>query len=199
LRTLLVLVVVALAAGAAHAQDRLDALAAAVDRAAGTPRGEAAIVERMAAALALTPERVRVARVETRLGWGDLFIAHRMAARGGHPLEKVLAARRTNTGWTEIAEEGRVDPGARGPGDAAAGARGHAGTRSGAGILARAAARGPASARGPEGRALAHPAHPRFLPRPRVRAAGSHARDALGGDPGADDPRRRHAPVALLQ
>jgi hypothetical protein len=112
MRTLLVLVVVALAAGAAHAQDRLDALAAAVDRAAGTPRGEAAIVERMAAALALTPERVRMARGETRLGWGDLFIAHRMAARGGHPLEKVLAARRTNTGWTEIAEEGRVDPAA---------------------------------------------------------------------------------------
>jgi hypothetical protein len=112
MRTLLALVVLTLAVGAAHAEDRLDALAAAVDRAAGTPKGETAIVERMAAVLALTPERVRVSRVETRLGWGDLFIAHRLAARGGHSLEKVAAARRTNTAWTEIAEEARVDPAA---------------------------------------------------------------------------------------
>jgi hypothetical protein len=108
----LAMLVVALSVGAAHAQDRLDALAAAVDRGAGTPRGEAAIVDRMAAALALTPERVRVSRVETRLGWGDLFIAHRLATRGGHSLEKVAAARRTGTNWSEISEEARVDPAA---------------------------------------------------------------------------------------
>jgi hypothetical protein len=110
MRTLLVAIVVTLAAGAAHAGDRLDALAAAVDRAAATPRGETAIVERMAAVLALPAERVRVARVETRLGWGDLFIAERLAARGGHSLEKVAVARRSGAGWSEIAEEGRVDP-----------------------------------------------------------------------------------------
>jgi len=109
MRTLLALLVVTLAAGAAHAQDRLDALAAAVDRGAATPRGEAATVARMAAALARTPAEVRAARAATRLGWGDLFIAHRLATRGGHPLEKVVAARRTGTGWSEIAEEARVD------------------------------------------------------------------------------------------
>jgi len=107
--TLLALLLVALAAGTAHAQDRLDALAAAVDRGAATPRGEAATVERMAAALARTPAEVRASRAATRLGWGDLFIAHRLATRGGHPLEKVVAARRTGTGWSEIAEEARVD------------------------------------------------------------------------------------------
>jgi len=108
----LALLVVALAAGAAHAQDRLDALAAAVDRGAATPRGETATVERMAAALARTPAEVRASRAATRLGWGDLFIAHRLATRGGHPLEKVVAARRTGTGWSEIAEEAHVDAGA---------------------------------------------------------------------------------------
>ncbi|HEV8586775.1 MAG TPA: hypothetical protein VGT02_17545 [Methylomirabilota bacterium] len=112
MKTLLALLIVLFAAGAAEAQDRLDALADAVDRAAAAPRGEAAIVEKMAAALSLTPERLRVARVETRLGWGDLFIAQRLATRGGHSLEKVAVARRTGTGWTEIAEEGRVDPAA---------------------------------------------------------------------------------------
>jgi hypothetical protein len=114
MKTWLALVVlsVALAAGAARAQDRLDALAAAVDRAAAAPRGETAVVDRMAAVLGLTPERVRIARVETRLGWGDLFVAQRLAARGGHPLEKVAVARRTGTAWSTIAEEGRVDPAA---------------------------------------------------------------------------------------
>lgn len=110
MRTVAAFALVVLFAGAAHAQDRLDALAAAVDRAAATPRGETAIVDRMAAVLSMTPERLRVARVETRLGWGDLFVAQRLAARGGHPLEKVARARLTGTGWTEIAEEGRVDP-----------------------------------------------------------------------------------------
>src|SRR5207245_2586835 len=55
MRTLLALLVVTLAAGAAHAQDRLDALAAAVDRGAAPPRGETATVARMAAARARTP------------------------------------------------------------------------------------------------------------------------------------------------
>src|SRR3989442_449909 len=91
----LAILVVALSVGAAHAQDRLDALAAAVDRGAGTPRGEAAIVDRMAAVLALTPDRVRVSRVETRLGWGDLFNAHRLPTPGGHPIEQCVAPRRT--------------------------------------------------------------------------------------------------------
>jgi hypothetical protein len=159
----------ALAAGAAHAQDRLDALAAAVDRAAGTPRGEAAIVDRMAAVLSLTPERVRVARVETRLGWGDLFIAQRLASRGGHPLEKVAVARRTGAGWSEIAEEARVDPSAL-AGDVAAAwpdiARSVPATPP-------PAAAGAGTTPAPSGAAAAPPAPPRAAPETARERPGS--------------------------
>jgi hypothetical protein len=80
-----------------------------VDRATATPRGEAAGVERMARLFGSTPEALRAERAGARLGWGDVFIAHRIAARGGHPLEKVFAARRSGAAWGEIADEARVD------------------------------------------------------------------------------------------
>jgi len=91
------------------AQDRLDAAAAAVDRAAATPRAEAAGVDRMARFLGTTAQALRAERAGASLGWGDLFLAHRIATRGGHPLDKVIAARRSGAAWGEIAEEARVD------------------------------------------------------------------------------------------
>lgn len=103
------LLLVALAAVAAAAQDRLDAVAAAVDRAAAPP-AEAAAVERMATFLNTTPEALRADHGRARLGWGDVFLSHRIATRGGHPLEKVFAARRTGAPWGEIAGDARVEP-----------------------------------------------------------------------------------------
>lgn len=106
---MLALVVVALAAGPAAAQDRLDAAAAALDRATAQPKAETTAVERMAALLKLPPEALRAQKTSARLGWGDFFLAHRIAMRGAHPVDKVFAARRTGTGWTEIAEEANVN------------------------------------------------------------------------------------------
>ena len=104
------LVVLACAAGPARAQDRLDAAAAAIDRAIAQPKAEAAGVERMSAFLKVAPNALRAQRAGAQLGWGDFFIAQRIAARGGHPVDKVFAARRTGAGWTEIAEEANVSP-----------------------------------------------------------------------------------------
>ena len=106
---MLALVVVALAAGPAAAQDRLDAAAAALDRATAQPKAETTAVERMAALLKLPPEALRAQKTSARLGWGDFFLTHRIAMRGAHPVDKVFAARRTGTGWTEIAEEANVN------------------------------------------------------------------------------------------
>ena len=92
-RIALAALALALTAVTAAAQDRLDAVAAAVDRATATPRAETAAVERMAAFLGTTPEALRAERASTRLGWGDVFLSHRIAGRGGHPVEKVFAAR----------------------------------------------------------------------------------------------------------
>jgi hypothetical protein len=106
---LFALLAVAAAAGPAAAQDRLDAVAAAVDRATSPP-AETAAVERMATFLGTTPEALRAERASARLGWGDLFVSHRIAARGGHPIEKVFAARRTGAPWGDIASDARVEP-----------------------------------------------------------------------------------------
>jgi hypothetical protein len=88
------LLVAALAFRPAAAQDRLDAVAAAVDR--------------MAKFLDTSADVLRAERASTRLGWGDVFVAHRIATRGGHPIAKVFAARRSGAAWSEIAEEARV-------------------------------------------------------------------------------------------
>ncbi len=105
----LALLVLVVAAQPAAAQDRLDAVAGGVDRAI-TPAAEPTAVERMAKFLGTTPDALRAERAGTRLGWGDLFISHRIASRGGHPIEKVFAARRTGAPWSEIASDARVDP-----------------------------------------------------------------------------------------
>jgi hypothetical protein len=94
----------------ASAQDRLDAVAAAVDRTTTAPQAEAASVDRMAKFLGMTPEALRAERASTKLGWGDLFVSHRVATRGGHPLDKVVGARRTGAPWGTIAEEAGVQP-----------------------------------------------------------------------------------------
>jgi hypothetical protein len=100
--------VLAVTAVAASAQDRLDAVAAAVDRTTSQPRAETAAVGRMAAFLGVAPDTLRAERASSRLGWGDVFLSHRIALRGGHPVEKVFAARRTGAPWGEIAEEAGV-------------------------------------------------------------------------------------------
>lgn len=105
----LALLVVVLGAVPAAAQDRLDAVAAAVDRATAPP-AETGAVERMAQFLGTTPDALRAARGSSRLSWGDVFLSHRIATRGGHPLEKVFAARRTGAPWGEIAGDARVEP-----------------------------------------------------------------------------------------
>jgi hypothetical protein len=103
------LVALVLAAAPAAAEDRLDAVAAALDRATAHPKAETAAVERMSAILKVAPDALRAQRAGVRLGWGDFYLAHRIAMRGAHPVEKVFAARRTGTGWSEIAEEANVN------------------------------------------------------------------------------------------
>ena len=105
------LFVLALAVVPAAAQDRLDAVAAAVDRATTPAAAGAAAVDRMAKFLDTTPDALHAERTSTRLGWGDVFVAHRIAIRGGHPIAKVFAARRSGAAWGAIAEEARVDAG----------------------------------------------------------------------------------------
>lgn len=92
------------------ADDELDTLAAGVERTVATPQAERAAVDRMARALTKSADTLRAERASSRLGWGDLYIAHRIAARGGHPVDKVVGARRSGATWKQIAEEAGVEP-----------------------------------------------------------------------------------------
>jgi hypothetical protein len=103
------LVLVAFTA-AVHADDELDTLAARLERTAATPQAERAAVDRLARALTTSPDTLRAERASSGLGWGDLYIAHRIASRGGHPVDKVVGARRSGATWQQIAEEAGVEP-----------------------------------------------------------------------------------------
>jgi hypothetical protein len=164
------LLVVALAVVPAAAQDRLDAVAAAVDRALTPATAEPAAVARMATYLGTGPDVLRAERAATQLGWGDLFVSHRIAARGGHPIDKVFAARRSGAPWGAIAEEARVEVDA---------------------LVQDVAALWPAAARAVPGGETAPPA---ATPEPS-RGLGSRVLDVLRGGP-ADkaDERPRDEP-----
>jgi hypothetical protein len=106
----MVILVLGVSAASVRAEDDLDTLAAGVERAAATPQAERAAVDRMARALTTSPDALRAERASSRLGWGDLYIAHRIATRGGHPVDKVVGARRSGATWMQIAEEAGVEP-----------------------------------------------------------------------------------------
>ena len=166
----LVLIGVLLATTPAAAQDRLDAAAAALDRATVQLRAETAAVERMAALLKLPPDALRAQKASERLGWGDFFIAHRVAMRGAHPVDKVFAARRTGTGWSAIAEEANVSADA---------------LMQDVAIVSPEAAKAAGAPAAPAPAAGAPPAAATSKEEPRT--LGAKIRDMFGGAPPADD------------
>ena len=112
IQRIVVMVMLALAVSpvSVYADDELDTLAAGVARSASTPQAERAAVDRIAKALTTAPDTLWAERAASRLGWGDLYIAHRIASRGGHPVDKVFNARRSGATWNQIAEEAGVEP-----------------------------------------------------------------------------------------
>jgi len=170
------LLVVALAVVPAVAQDRLDAVAAAVDRALTPASAEPAAVARMATYLGTGPDVLRAERAATQLGWGDLFVSHRIAARGGHPIDKVFAARRSGAPWGAIAEEARVEVDA---------------------LVQDVAALWPAAARAVPGSETAPPAPAPAATTEPARGLGSRVLDVLRGGPAdrADERARDEPPI----
>ncbi len=109
MRTSLVVACLLIGVLAASADERLDGLAASIDAAGASPRSEAATVEKLAQFLGSPAPALRAQQTRSGLGWGDFFVAHRIASRGGHPIDKVVAARKTGASWAVVADEARVD------------------------------------------------------------------------------------------
>lgn len=112
MRALLLATVALLVPLAVFAADhRLDGLVAAVNQAGAAKPTEAATVANIARALGVPPDALRTEQARAGLHWGDVFVAHRIAAHRGHPIDKVFAARRTGASWTDIALDAQVETG----------------------------------------------------------------------------------------
>jgi hypothetical protein len=76
-----------------------------VDDAARTPAGEQRVVSRLAADLGVPESTLRAQRAQSKLGWGELSIAYRLAQRTGTPVNQIIAEHKAGKGWGVIAQE----------------------------------------------------------------------------------------------
>jgi hypothetical protein len=106
------LVILASAPGwSAEAGAPLDDQAAAVNRTAHTPEGERVVADRLSRDLGLSATTLEAQRQQTKLGWGELLIANRLAQTTGMTFDQVVSEFRSGKGWGQIAGEHKVNLG----------------------------------------------------------------------------------------
>lgn len=108
--------VIALGTGVAPvlAQDssaKLDEHVSAVNRAAQTPKGEEVVAARLSKELGIPASTLEAQRAQTKLGWGELLIANRLAQKTGLSFDQVVGDFRSGKGWGKIAKEQNVNLG----------------------------------------------------------------------------------------
>ncbi len=106
-----IVLTVAPALGADTQATRLEAHVAAVNRAARTPKGEQAVVRRLSGELGIPAATLQSEREQTKLGWGEIRIANRIAQETGLSFEQVVREFRGGKGWGEIAREHNLSVG----------------------------------------------------------------------------------------
>lgn len=97
--------------GATWAADppTLEELAAAIDRIRAGPDGERIVVGHISRKLSISVETLRVQQAQTRLDWGDLFIANLICkATPKLTVDHVAAELKGGAGWTDIARHHNV-------------------------------------------------------------------------------------------
>lgn len=108
--------VIALGTGVAPvlAQDssaKLDEHVSAINRAAQTPKGEEVVATRLSKELGIPASTLEAQRAQTKLGWGELLIANRLAQRSGLSFDQIVGEFRSGKGWGKIANEHNVNLG----------------------------------------------------------------------------------------
>jgi len=83
--------------------------AAAIDRAATSPDGARLVVGHISRKLGVSVETLRTQRAQTGLGWGDVFIGHRLARAAGLQFDPIAAEFKGGKTWEDIAAAHRVD------------------------------------------------------------------------------------------
>ncbi|MGH7318254.1 MAG: hypothetical protein ACRELA_01285 [Candidatus Rokuibacteriota bacterium] len=105
------LLLAATAAGAAEAPPGpLEEHASAVSGIArSTAVGDAYVLGRLSRELGIPVATLQDERELTRLEWGDLLVAHRLAENSGATFEELVEEFRSGRRWQEIAQEHEVD------------------------------------------------------------------------------------------
>jgi hypothetical protein len=83
--------------------------AAAIERTAGEPDGERVVLGHLSRKLTMSAETLRAQRAQTGLGWGDLFIANRLALETQTPFESLVAELRGGQDWEGVARAHGAD------------------------------------------------------------------------------------------
>jgi len=101
---------VLLSSGAAWGADTLSDRAAAIERSSTEPDGMRVVLGHISRKLAIPVEKLRTEHQQTGLGWGDLFIAHRLVNETRLTVEQLAGELRAGKTWDEIARAHKVDP-----------------------------------------------------------------------------------------
>jgi hypothetical protein len=83
----------------------------AINRAAQLPRGEEVVAGRLSKDLGIQVSTLESQRAQTKLGWGELLIANRLAQQTGLSFDQVVGEFRSGKGWGKIANERNVNLG----------------------------------------------------------------------------------------
>jgi hypothetical protein len=83
--------------------------AAAIERTAGEPDGERVVLGHLSRKLNMSAETLRAQRAQMGLGWGDLFIANRLALETQTPFETLVAEMRGGQDWESVARAHGAD------------------------------------------------------------------------------------------
>jgi hypothetical protein len=108
---LLALPLPAVSAWGADTQATLEQHARAIDRAALTAEGARTVSAHLEAALGIPATTLEAQRARTKLGWGEVFIANRLAQRTGLSFDRIVGEFRAGKGWGDIAREHHLDLG----------------------------------------------------------------------------------------
>ena len=83
--------------------------AAAIEQTAEEPDGERVVLGHLSRKLNMSAETLRAQRAQTGLGWGDLFIANRLALETQAPFETLVAEMRGGQDWESVARAHGAD------------------------------------------------------------------------------------------
>jgi hypothetical protein len=87
----------------------LDELATAIDKLRAGPDGERVVLGHISRKVGVSVETLRAQQAQTKLGWGELFIANLLCSKTPKlTVVQVTAEFRSGVGWTDIAHHHNV-------------------------------------------------------------------------------------------